>query len=42
MNLLHFLLVLLKNYQRVVVYVNNFLNFFALLVTSSKSLDVFV
>lgn len=42
MNLLHFLLVLLKNYQGAVVYVNDFLNFFAFLVTSSKNLDVFV
>ena len=42
MNLLHSLLLLLKNYERAVVYVYDFLNFFALLVISSKSLNVFV
>jgi len=41
-NLLHFLLVLLKNYQAVVIYVDNLLNFFAFLVVSFKNLGVFV
>jgi hypothetical protein len=41
-NLLHFLLVLLKNHQGVVIYVDDFLNFFAFLVISSKNFDVFV